>query len=100
MHECNACGQANSWDIVDTVEGKAKPDPYQPWKVVPHGSKDNKTTNPTTTVVLLPEIFTALDGPNVTPPTSPPVQILLHDDQIIILDCILQMLLDLFLKLE
>ena len=64
--------QVNSWDIADSVAGKVKPDQYQPWKVVPHGNKDNKTTNPTTTVVILPELFTEADGP-VTPPISPPV---------------------------
>ncbi|KAG0575392.1 hypothetical protein KC19_5G000900 [Ceratodon purpureus] len=64
--------QVNSWDIADSVAGKVKPDQYQPWKVVQHGSKDHKTTNPTTTVVILPEIFTENDGPNVTPPISPP----------------------------
>ncbi len=51
--------QVNSWDIADSVGGKVKPDQYQPWKVVPHGSKDTKTTNPTTTVVLLSELFSA-----------------------------------------
>jgi hypothetical protein len=64
----------NSWDIADSFAGKVKPDRYQPWKVVPAGSKDNKTTNPTTTVVILPELFTEEDGPNVTtPPISPTV---------------------------
>lgn len=61
--------QVNSWDIADSVAGKVKPDQYQPWKVVPHGSKDTKTTNPTTTVVILPELFSNTD---VTPTTSPP----------------------------
>ncbi|CAM6013417.1 unnamed protein product [Sphagnum balticum] len=51
--------QVNSWDIADSFGGKVKPDQYQPWKVVPHGGKDTKTTNPTTTVVLLSEIFSA-----------------------------------------
>lgn len=51
--------QVNSWDIADSVGGKVKPDQYQPWKVVTHGSKDTKTTNPTTTVVLLSELFSA-----------------------------------------
>lgn len=67
--------QVNSWDIADSVAGKVKPDQYQPWKVVPHGAKDAKSTNPTTTVVILPELFSYWEGPNApnSPLPSPPV---------------------------
>nr|XP_024398603.1 WD repeat-containing protein 78-like isoform X2 [Physcomitrium patens]PNR38334.1 hypothetical protein PHYPA_021445 [Physcomitrium patens] len=64
--------QVNSWGIADSVAGKVKTDQHQPWKVVPHGSKDTKNKNPTTAVVILPELFTDLDGPNGSPITSPP----------------------------